>query len=95
MGWRYLLKSRYKHSYSNQVWHSVTPIKSEPYTLATCGLFIAFSIGGFISSAFDKFKGEDIDLSKFKIEINKEDSNTENDRVLIIRDKDTLINIQD
>ena len=59
------------------------------------GLFIAFSIGGFISSAFDKFKGEDIDLSKFKIEINKEDSNTENDRVLIIRDKDTLINIQD
>ena len=45
--------------------------------------------------AFDKFKGEDIDLSKFKIEINKEDSNTENDRVLIIRDKDTLINIQD
>ena len=26
------------------------------------GLFIAFSIGGFISSAFDKFKGEDIDL---------------------------------
>lgn len=59
------------------------------------GLFIAFSIGGFISSAFDKFKGEDIDLSKFKIEINKEDTNTENDRVLIIRDKDTLINIQD
>jgi len=59
------------------------------------GLFIAFSIGGFISSAFDKFKGEDIDLSKFKIEINKEDLNTESDRVLIIRDKDTLINIQD
>jgi len=59
------------------------------------GLFIAFSIGGFISSAFDKFKGEDIDLSKFKIEINKEDSNTENDRVIIIRDKDTLINIKD
>ena len=59
------------------------------------GQFITFSIYFFISSAFDKFKGEDIDLSKFKIEINKEDSNTENDRVLIIRDKDTLINIQD
>ena len=41
VGWRYLLKSRYKHSYSNQVWHSVTPIKSKTYTLATCGLLFA------------------------------------------------------
>ena len=40
VGWRYLLKVRYTYNYSNQVWHSVTPIKSEAYTLATRGVLL-------------------------------------------------------
>ena len=71
------------------------------------GLAISFAIGGFVFKAVDKIedKIEVIDLSKFKVDIIDDqdsihinsDSNKKNnskERVLIIMDNDTVINIQ-
>ena len=71
------------------------------------GLVISFAIGGFIFKAVDKIedKIEVIDLSKVKVDITDDqnsihinsDSNKKNnskERVLIIMDNDTIVNIQ-
>tara|TARA_B100000963_G_scaffold231935_1_gene202512 strand:- start:254 stop:550 length:297 start_codon:yes stop_codon:yes gene_type:complete len=71
------------------------------------GLIISFTIGGFIIKAVDKIedKVKVIDLSKIKVDITDDqdsihinsDSNKKNktkERVLIIIDNDTIVNIQ-
>ena len=71
------------------------------------GLIISFTIGGFIIKAVDKIedKVKVIDLSKIKVNITDDqdsihinsDSNKKNktkERVLIIIDNDTIVNIQ-
>ena len=71
------------------------------------GLVISFAIGGFIFKAVDKIedKIEVIDLSKVKVDITDDqnsihinsDSNKKNnskERVLIIMDNDTILNIK-
>ena len=71
------------------------------------GLAISFAIGGFVFKAVEKIedKIEVIDLSKFKVDIiDDEDSihinsdsnkkNNSKERVLIIMDNDTVVNIQ-
>ena len=71
------------------------------------GLAISFAIGGFVFKAVDKIedKIEVIDLSKFKvyitddkdsIHINSDSTkkNNSKERVLIIMDNDTVVNIQ-
>ena len=71
------------------------------------GLAISFAIGGFVFKAVDKIedKIEVIDLSKVKVDITDDqnsihinsDSNKKNnskERILIIMDNDTVVNIQ-
>ena len=71
------------------------------------GLVISFAIGGFIFKAVDKIedKIEVIDLSKVKVDITDDqnsihinsDSNKKNnskERILIIMDNDTILNIK-
>ena len=71
------------------------------------GLVISFAIGGFIFKAINKIedKIEVIDLSKVKVDITDDqnsihinsDSNKKNnskERVLIIMDNDTIINLK-
>ena len=71
------------------------------------GLIISFTIGGFIIKAVDKIedKVKVIDLSKIKVDITDDqdsihinsDFNKKNktkERVLIIIDNDTIVNIQ-
>ena len=71
------------------------------------GLVISFTIGGFIFKAINKIedKIEVIDLSKVKVDItddqnsihNNSDSNKKNnskERILIIMDNDTILNIK-
>ena len=55
-------------------------------------LVISFTIGGFVFNAADKVN--DINLSKFKVEIDERRGSSDDERVLIIMDKDTLVNIQ-
>ena len=71
------------------------------------GLIISFTIGGFINKAVDKIQDnvKVFDLSKIKVDITYDkdsihinsDSNKKNnskERVLIIIDNDTIVNIQ-
>jgi len=71
------------------------------------GLIISFTIGGFINKAVDKIQDnvKVFDLSKIKVDITDDqdsihinsDSNKKNnskERVLIIIDNDTIVNIQ-
>ena len=71
------------------------------------GLAISFAIGGFVFKAVDKIedKIEVIDLSKVKVDITDDqnsihinsDSNKKNnskERILIIMDNDTILNIK-
>ena len=71
------------------------------------GLIISFTIGGFINKAVDKIQNnvKVFDLSKIKVDITDDqdsihinsDSNKKNnskERVLIIIDNDTIVNIQ-
>ena len=71
------------------------------------GLVISFAIGGFIFKAVDKIKDkiEVIDLSKVKVDITDDKNsihinsdsykkNNSKERVLIIMDNDTIINLK-
>ena len=71
------------------------------------GLVISFAIGGFVFKAVDKIENkiEVIDLSKVKVDITDDqnsihinsDSNKKNnskERILIIMDNDTILNIK-
>ena len=71
------------------------------------GLVISFAIGGFIFKAVDKKKNkiEVIDLSKVKVDITDDQNsihinsdsykkNNSKERVLIIMDNDTILNIK-
>ena len=71
------------------------------------GLAISFAIGGFVFKAVDKIedKIEVIDLSKVKVDITDDKNsihinsdsykkNNSKERVLIIMDNDTVVNIQ-
>ena len=71
------------------------------------GLAISFAIGGFVFKAVDKIedKIEVIDLSKVKVDITDDQNsihinsdsykkNNSKERVLIIMDNDTVVNIQ-
>jgi len=71
------------------------------------GLVISFAFGGFIFKAIDKIedKIEIIDLSKVKVDITDDQNsihinsdsykkNNSKERVLIIMDNDTVVNIQ-
>ena len=71
------------------------------------GLIISFTVGGFINKAVDKIQDnvKVFDLSKIKVDITDDqdsihinsDSNKKNnskERVLIIIDNDTIVNIQ-